>query len=46
MVHASGPALALVEVQQNSDTTFPPHDYGRIWGNSVWNAGLQLLGAS
>lgn len=28
-VHAIGPGLALVEVQQNSDTTFRLYDYGR-----------------
>lgn len=28
-VHAIGPGLALVEVQQNSDTTFRLFDYGR-----------------
>ncbi|MEM1053720.1 MAG: class I mannose-6-phosphate isomerase [Pseudomonadota bacterium] len=28
-VHAIGPGLALVEVQQNSDTTFRIYDYGR-----------------
>lgn len=29
MVHAIGPGLSLVEVQQNSDTTFRLYDYGR-----------------
>ncbi|MEP0189810.1 MAG: class I mannose-6-phosphate isomerase [Erythrobacter sp.] len=28
-VHAIGPGLSLVEVQQNSDTTFRLYDYGR-----------------
>jgi mannose-6-phosphate isomerase len=28
-VHAIGPGLALLEVQQNSDTTFRLYDYGR-----------------
>jgi len=28
-VHAIGPGLAMVEVQQNSDTTFRLYDYGR-----------------
>ena len=28
-VHAIGPGIALVEVQQNSDTTFRLYDYGR-----------------
>ena len=28
-VHAIGPGLALVEVQQNSDTTYRLYDYGR-----------------
>lgn len=28
-VHAIGPGLALIEVQQNSDTTFRLYDYGR-----------------
>ncbi len=28
-VHAIGPGLALVEIQQNSDTTFRLYDYGR-----------------
>lgn len=29
IVHAIGPGLSLVEVQQNSDTTFRLYDYGR-----------------
>src|SRR5690606_21069723 len=28
-VHAIGPGLSLVEVQQNSDTTYRLYDYGR-----------------
>lgn len=31
-VHAIGPGLSLVEVQQNSDTTFRLYDYGRPRG--------------
>ena len=29
-VHAIGPGLSLVEVQQNSDNHLPPYDYGRF----------------